>query len=145
MRTVHPAPAKHSVLERIGPSDGSKTTIYLTENPAAGFPRELRQDLCEHIVRYLPNEMLVEVSDHVPDKLKSGQHAFAKVTFIGVLPWKALALVRKAKGWFLESLVPNPVKRTEKVLRKQRASALRMSRRKERHMGRQYCQNQRFA
>jgi hypothetical protein len=145
VRTAQTAPSKHAVLERIGPTDGTKTTIYLTENPSAEFPLELRQELCEHIDRYLSREQLVEVSDHVPYKLKIGQHAFAKVVFIGVLPSKALALVRKAKAWFLESLVPKPMRRAEKKRRQHRANIIKMSRRRERHTGRQFCRSQRFA
>lgn len=147
MRTVQSAPSTYSVLEKIGPSDGNKTTVYLTENPAAMFPRELRQDLCEHIDRSLSSKQIVEVSEHVPYKMRNRERAFAKIVFVGVLPSKALTLVRKAKAWFLESLVPPVVKRAEKALRLQRCQTLRASRRRQRHMGRRLCHSykQRFA
>ncbi len=143
MRTVS---SPHAVLERLGPTNGTTTTVYLAENPRLDFPRELRQELCDYMSSRLPNKQLVEVSEHVPHKLKQRQQAFAKIVFIGVLPTQALALVRKAKTWFLESLVPRTVKRAEKALRLERNQTLKVQRRKERYKGRRYCQRkQRFA
>lgn len=138
-------PSPHAVLERLGPSDGTSTTIYLSENPLGDFPRELRPGLCEYIENCLPGNQLVEVSEHVPHKLKDREHAFAKVVLVGVLPSRALTLVRKAVAWFLESLVPAPIKRAEKALRLKRVRMLKTSRRKERYKGRRYCRKQRFS
>jgi len=138
-------PSHRAVDERIIAANGRSTTIALIDNPGAGFPRELRQDLCEFVAFHLRKEEGVtgaRVTDDVNRRIR--QHGgFATIDVFGLLPTQALEAIRRIKAWFLQSKAPRSEKRLEKRRRKHRQLVMAQSKRQNRYGGRRLCRSDR--
>lgn len=122
-------PSRQAAAVQLGPTKGARPTVYLSDAARELNPR-LRQDLSEFIERTLRSRAeMIE-----PRRSSKLRNAFAAFEFApGTLPHQALLLVRKARSWFFQSLMPAKNQRAERKNRKALRKAALMEKRRERH------------